>query len=141
VAELSEKSLGLNLGQVFQVSRGRVSIVITGIRQDEPVDTSGESFTSDGKGMGTDTAQVRAERLGSGNGRVYYLFFTTRDDNGNVCSGEVLGEGVPHDQGQESVPVDDGALYESTKSYEDEEEGEKEEDNDDDDDNEDEEEG
>jgi hypothetical protein len=65
-----------------------------------------------GHGVGTPAAEVRAEREGGGNGRVYHIFFTATDELGAACSGEVL-VGVPHDQ--EGAPaVDDGALYDST---------------------------
>jgi hypothetical protein len=63
--------------------------------------------------VGTPTAEVRAERDGGGNGRVYHISFTADDGHGGTCSGEVL-VGVPHDQGVEGDPADDGALYDST---------------------------
>jgi hypothetical protein len=93
-----------------------ISINIDSIRQDEPVDTHGDgSFTPDGQGVGTDTAEVRAERSGTkkvpGDGRVYHISFTADDGRGGVCSGKVL-VGVPHDV--KDTPVDGGALYDST---------------------------
>ncbi|WP_300458642.1 hypothetical protein [Desulfobacula sp.] len=95
-----------------------VTITIDSINQDEPVDTYGDGkFTPDGQVIGTDTASVRAERAGSkkvpGNGRVYHIAFTASDDKGGECNGEVL-VGVPHDQGQGNVPIDDGPSYDST---------------------------
>ena len=95
-----------------------VSITIDSIYQDEPVDTFGDgSFTPDGQGVGTETAEVRAERSGTkkvpGNGRVYHISFTSDDGRGGSCSGEVL-VGVPHDQGLGSIPIDEGPLYDST---------------------------
>ena len=93
-----------------------ISITVTSIMQDEPVDTLGNgNFTPDGRGVRTGTAEVRAERAGSkkvpGNGRVYHINFTADDGNGGSCSGEVI-VGVPHEKG--SAPVDDGApLYDS----------------------------
>jgi hypothetical protein len=56
---------------------------------------------------------VRAERAGGGNGRVYHIFFTASDGNGGSCSG-IVNVGVPHDLGRGRVPVDGGALYDST---------------------------
>jgi hypothetical protein len=67
----------------------------------------------DGKGVGTSTAEVRAERDGKGDGRVYHIGFTADDGNGGTCSGVVL-VGVPHDKGGANDPVDGGALYDST---------------------------
>jgi hypothetical protein len=85
---------------------------------DEPTNTSGDGNTAiDGAGVGTDTAEVRAERTGDkkvpGNGRVYHIGFTADDGNGGSCSGTV-SVGVPHDQGKNTVLVDDGPLYDST---------------------------
>lgn len=89
-----------------------VLITIDSIFQDEPVNSNGDGDTSpDGQGVSTATAQVRAERDGGGNGRVYHISFTADDGNGGSCSGEVLA-GVPHDK--KDTPVDDGALYDST---------------------------
>ena len=58
-------------------------------------------------------AQVRAERMGSGDGRVYHIFFTADDGNGNTCSGEVLVK-VPRNRNAIGKEVDGGALYDST---------------------------
>lgn len=49
-----------------------------------------------------------------GNGRVYHITFTAADSLGASCTGEVT-VGVPHDQGRHATPVDDGALYDSTR--------------------------
>jgi hypothetical protein len=96
-----------------------VTIKVTSVYQDEAVNAKGSGNTApDGQIDGTNTAQVRAERIGDsgvpGNGRVYHIGFTAEDDQGGSCQGEVL-VGVPHDQGQGATPVDDGALYDSTQ--------------------------
>ena len=89
-----------------------IAITIDSILQDEPVDAPGSGGTSpDGRGVGTATAEVRAERVGSGNGRVYHIYFTAYDGHGGICSGEVL-VGVP--QSTMRTAVDDGPLYGST---------------------------
>lgn len=93
-----------------------VSITIDSISQDEPVQESGTGSGNtcpDGRGVGTDTAQVRAERAGNGNGRVYYIAYTAEDEEG-TCSGEVQ-VCVPHDQGRRKTCIDDGPLYDSTE--------------------------
>jgi hypothetical protein len=59
----------------------------------------------------TDTAQVRAERSGLGDGRVYTISFTGTDSFGAECTGEVK-VGVPHDK--KDIPVDGGPIYDST---------------------------
>ena len=78
------------------------------------MNSPGSGNTSpDGQGVGSNMAQVRAEREGGGNGRVYHIGFTANDGKGGTCSGTVK-VGVPHDQGKGSTPIDDGPLYNST---------------------------
>jgi hypothetical protein len=92
-----------------------ITIRVTKITQDEPVNGLGDGDTSpDGFGVGTAQAQVRAERSGTGNGRVYVIAFTAEDGKGGACTSTV-SVGVPHDQGQGSVPIDDGQNFDSTK--------------------------
>lgn len=91
-----------------------VSIKITAITQDEPVNGLGDGDTSpDGFGIGGNQAQLRAERSGTGNGRVYVIAFTADDGKGGTCSGNVK-VGVPHDQGKGAIAIDDGQNYDST---------------------------
>jgi hypothetical protein len=93
-----------------------VVITIDRIFQDEAVDGNGDgSFTPDARGVGVSSAQLRAERAGGGNGRVYHVFFSAIDAFGGSCQGEVL-VGVPNSQGESTAPVDDGALFDSTSS-------------------------
>jgi cysteine-rich repeat protein len=74
-----------------------VSITVTGITQDEPVDGQGDGSTCpDAAGVGTDTASIRAERAGGGDGRVYHLAFRASDGRGGTCTGTVT-VCVPHD--------------------------------------------
>lgn len=94
-----------------------VTITIDSIYQDEPVNVIGSgSSEPDGMGVGTDTAEVRAERSGTkkvpGNGRVYHITFTADDGVGGTCTGTVT-VCVPHDKA-DSECVDDGPLYDST---------------------------
>ncbi|MBE7550870.1 MAG: tandem-95 repeat protein [Anaerolineales bacterium] len=90
-----------------------VTITITGIFQDEPVGK--DKYSPDGYILGPNSAKVRAERDGKGDGRVYHIFFITNDGQGGSCSGEVRGAIVPHDQGGSIDAIDGGALYDSTK--------------------------
>jgi hypothetical protein len=94
-----------------------VTVTITGITQDEPLNTLGDGNTEpDGAIVGTTIAQVRAERSGTprvpGNGRVYRISFTLSDGRGGECRGNV-SVCVPHDQGNRSVCIDDGQRYNS----------------------------
>ncbi len=90
-----------------------VTLTVTGITQDEPLNGLGDGDTCpDGFGVGTAQAQVRAERSGLGNGRVYKIVFTANDGKGGSCNGSVA-VGVPHDK--KDTPIDDGQKYDSTK--------------------------
>lgn len=86
-----------------------VSITITSIRQDEPLSRKG---WPDGFGIGASTVQVRADRLGQGDGRVYHLGFTASDGRGGSCAGEVM-VCVPHDAARRTCG-DGGMIQDST---------------------------
>jgi hypothetical protein len=88
-----------------------VSLKIDSIFQDERV--SVKKGMGDAYGVDSDTANLRAKRVGSGNGRVYHISFTADDGQGGSCTGEVM-VGVPHDRGKRSVAVDDGPVFDST---------------------------
>jgi FG-GAP repeat len=67
-----------------------VAIKIDQVKQDEPTDGRGDGHTCpDGSGIGTSTAQVRAERSAQGDGRVYTIYFTASDGKGGSCQGSV----------------------------------------------------
>ncbi|MGY1697175.1 PKD domain-containing protein [Geodermatophilus sp. SYSU D00814] len=90
-----------------------LTVVVTGVRQDEPVREPGSGRTApDASGVGTSTALLLAERAGGGDGRVYHVAFTVTDGHEGQCTGTVA-VGVPHDQ-RGSAPVDQGALFDST---------------------------
>jgi hypothetical protein len=90
-----------------------VALRVTNVRQDEPTNGKGDGNTPvDAAGVGTAAALVRAERTGTGNGRVYHIFYTATDSAGASCNGTVT-VGVPHDQGKGSAPVDGGPLFSS----------------------------
>ena len=89
-----------------------ITLTIDGITQDEPTNDTGDGDTSpDGDGVGTDTAQIRAERSDDGDGRVYEISFTADDGNGGMCTGSV-SVGVPHDK--KDTAVDSGQNFDST---------------------------
>jgi hypothetical protein len=91
-----------------------VTITIDRIFQDDPVKGGGSGNNCpDGDGVGTDTAQVRADRAQTGDGRVYHIGFTADDGKGGTCTGKVK-VCVPHDQGKGKTCVDQGSLFDST---------------------------
>ena len=90
------------------------TLTINSIFQDEPVDSTGDGkFAPDGFGVGTSSASIRAERKGSGNGRVYHIGFTAEDGRGGQCSG-LVKVGVPRSKGKKGSPIDDGPIYDAT---------------------------
>jgi hypothetical protein len=109
----------LVLGEVLGVTDPdghEVVITIDSIYQDEVVDDGGDGSTApDGVIYEDGSFELRAERSGEGNGRVYHVAFTASDGFGGTCLGEVL-VGVLHDQGKKAdPPIDDGPLYDSTE--------------------------
>lgn len=95
-----------------------LTIKVTGIWQDELLDSTGDGqFSPDGKVV-NGVAWVRAERNGHqnravGDGRVYEILFKATDSKGASCTGSVFWT-VPHDQGQRAVAIDSGVRYDST---------------------------
>jgi hypothetical protein len=75
------------------------TLTITGVTQDEALNGTGDGDTAPDAAWiagRTDQVQVRAERSGEGDGRVYRIAFTVSDGVAK-CSGTV-SVGVPHDQ-------------------------------------------
>jgi len=73
-----------------------VTLHVTAVTQDEPVNDAGDGNTAPDAQLGADphTVLLRAERSGTGDGRVYRLAFTATDPAGASCSGQVA-VGVP----------------------------------------------
>ncbi|HEV7735237.1 MAG TPA: hypothetical protein VGR62_23905 [Candidatus Binatia bacterium] len=91
-----------------------VTLVITAVTQDEPVDDTGDGSTCpDAIGVGTNAVDLRSERQGPGDGRVYHVAFAAHDPLGATCIGSVTAC-VLHDQRPGGVCGDGGALYDST---------------------------
>ena len=90
-----------------------VTIVATAVTQDEPVNGSGDGDTCPDATIVDGFAQVRLERAGNGNGRVYAVSFTASDGHGGACSGTVP-VCVSHDRGRNRGGcLDDGQGYDS----------------------------
>jgi hypothetical protein len=121
IAELwppNHKMVNISILNVTDPDGDPVTITVTRITQDEPINTYGDGDTGpDGAGIGTSTAQVRAERSGTkkvpGNGRVYAITFIARDNFGASCEPHTVRVCVPHDQGQGNKCIDDGQKYNS----------------------------
>jgi hypothetical protein len=99
------------LGGVIDPDGDPVALAVTGITSDEPVTGGGSGNTApDATGLGTASPAVRAERRGSGDGRVYAIGFTADDGRGGSCSGTV-NVAVPHDAAH--AAVDSGQNYDA----------------------------
>ena len=83
---------------------GTPSIRFTSILQDEPTDSEGQGNTKQDAGIESSGARawVRAERTGTGDGRVYVIAFIATDGHDASCSGTVT-VGVSHDQRKPAV--------------------------------------
>jgi uncharacterized repeat protein (TIGR01451 family) len=89
-----------------------VTTTVTGVTQDEPLNGLGDGDTSPDAlpALGSNQVWLRAERSGTGDGRVYRVGIQATDGLGGVCTG-VVDVGVPHDQGAHSTPVDSGGVF------------------------------
>ena len=87
-------------------------IIITGVTQDEATNGLGDGDTPIDAVIRADgTVLLRAERSGSGDGRVYRVYFTASDLEGS-SSGVVLVK-VPHSAKRPAI--DSGGVFESTQ--------------------------
>jgi|GEM_PF-1784339 len=88
---------------------------ITSVTSSEPEDGSGDGHTApDWKITGDLTVNLRAERSGGGDGRIYTIKVECTDASGNTAAGttEVT---VPHDQGKHQCCVEKNACNVSEK--------------------------
>jgi hypothetical protein len=95
------------------VDASPLTYAITGVRQDEPVDGPGSGNTApDARIVSGNEVDLRAERDGAGNGRVYEIDVLVTDEaDGATCTGTVT-VGVPHDASG-APAINDGAIYSS----------------------------
>jgi hypothetical protein len=110
----NHKFMTVSIAGVTDPDGDSITTSIVGIIQDEPLSGRGDGNTCpDGKGVGTSRASVRAERSGTGDGRVYHVLFTASDGKGGQCTGSVR-ICVPHDQRPGHVCGDDALVIDST---------------------------
>jgi hypothetical protein len=97
----------VDIGGASDPDDDRVTLRITGVTQDEPLNGLGDGNTApDAKrAAAAHQVYVRAERSGRGDGRVYRIVLTGSDGKGGTCVGTAT-VGVPHDQGHGKTPVD-----------------------------------
>ena len=92
-----------------------VTLDVTSVTQDEPVNGLGDGDSNPDAVIQHDSVEdtilIRAERSGTGNGRVYQINFTA-SDGAESCQGTVQMS-VPHSR--KSTAVDDGQVYDATQ--------------------------
>ena len=92
-----------------------LTTAITGVTQDEALNGLGDGDTSPDAALvagHADQVQLRSERSGTADGRVYRLAVSVTDGRGGSCGGTIT-VGVPHDQGKGSTPIDSGLVVNS----------------------------
>lgn len=87
------------------------SVVISSVSSDEPENTTGDGNTTDDILIGgtCKSVQLRSERMGDGNGRVYTITLEVADESGNVGTATAKVT-VPHSQ-DGTAAVDDGPVF------------------------------
>ena len=105
-------SLASCVAQVKDACGGPIDVGAAGkiirITSDEPEKAPGSGNTcKDAVITGATTANLRAERIGSADGRVYTVHFEVMDASGNVAPASCQVH-VPHDQGPNGGAVDSG---------------------------------
>jgi hypothetical protein len=103
----------ITIGGVSDPDDEQVTLTVTGVTQDEPVNGSGDGDTSPDAVLQGDTVLLRSERTGTGNGRVYRVGFAANDGHGGQCTGTVT-ICVPPTR-QPGTCRDDGQGYDSTQ--------------------------
>jgi hypothetical protein len=92
-----------------------VTLTVTGVTQDEPVNGLGDGDTApDARLVAGHSEQVdlRAERSGNGDGRVYRITFGGSDGRGGTCAA-TRNVVVVRDQGRGSTAIDSGLVINS----------------------------
>ncbi|MBL9141390.1 MAG: hypothetical protein JNK53_05935 [Phycisphaerae bacterium] len=91
---------------------GGVNVTITSVTQDEPTNGLGDGDTAiDAFIKSNGSVLLRAERSGTGNGRVYRVYFTATNAAGSSTG--MVKVGVPHSK--HSTPIDSGGVWVSTQ--------------------------
>ena len=93
-----------------------ITVIVQGVTQDEPVlgtaEGSGATSPDAQVSTGSQTVDIRAERDGTGDGRVYNILYIASDGKGGSCTGD-LNVTVPHSNNKEPA-IDSGQSYDAT---------------------------
>ena len=91
---------------------GAANVTVISVTQDEPLNGLGDGDTCPDAEIIPGGANLRAERSGTGNGRVYVITFTATAPTGTPCRGRVT-VCVPHDRKPGHTCTDDGQTVDS----------------------------
>lgn len=111
----NHKMTPVSIAGISDPNDDNVKITITRVTQDEPINGLGDGDTTPDASIQGAIALLRAERSGTGNGRVYHIHFTADDGDGGTCSGTVKVV-VPHSKTPLSSALDEGELFDSTQN-------------------------
>jgi hypothetical protein len=100
----------VTIGGLIDPGGNPVTITVTKVTQDEPVDSHGKGDLSPDAVLRDGELFLRAERDGNGNGRVYRVHFTA--SVGGLPVPGAVNVTVPHAIGG-AAAVDDGQNYDS----------------------------
>jgi hypothetical protein len=110
----NHKLVTVTLSGATDADGDTVTLTVTAVTQDEPLNGTGDGDTSpDAKLVPghSDQVQLRAERKGNGDGRVYRVTFGGSDGRGGTCSATVRVI-VVHDK-NDTTAVDSGLIVNS----------------------------
>lgn len=113
----NHKFVAISILGVTDANGDPVTITITKVTSDEATtakSSGNEKHSPDAYGIGTKTAFVRAERSGTGDGRVYEITFEARDNKGGISTGSVKVK-VPHDNPKTCTAIDSGQKFDATQ--------------------------
>lgn len=108
----NHKMVPVGIVGVNDPNNDQVAITIASVTQDEPINGLGDGDTSPDAVINAGSILLRAERAGTGNGRMYNIVFRADDSFGESCTG-IVTVCVPHDRRGVSC-FDDGQFYDST---------------------------
>ncbi len=108
----NHKLIPITIMGVSDPENDAIVITVTSVTQDEPATGLGQGDTGPDAVLQGSTVLIRAERSGTGNGRVYRIHFTATDGQGGSCQGSVTVS-VPQSQGKNGGAVDSGQNYNS----------------------------
>jgi hypothetical protein len=114
----NHKMVDVAIKGITGAERLALAPTITAISSDESTSSArgsgGRNHAPDGDGLGEDSALLRAERSGTGDGRVYVIHFIAEEE-GRQCSGSVTVRVPHHRYSNACIAVDSGQNFDATE--------------------------